>query len=90
MNDSIGNQSEYDKHHAMVLDRLAKIKGDETKDCAVVIFIDRDKQELFTHGINLTSDEVTAVLAIATADIQGELDRIKAQVEKELTNPQQH
>lgn len=90
MTESTGDQISYDKHHAMVLDRLAKIKGDDTKDSAVVIFIDRDKQELFTHGINLTSDEVTAVLAIATADIQGDLDRIKAQVEKQLLNPQQH
>ena len=90
MTESVGNQSEYDKHHAMVLERLSKIKGDETKDCAVVIFIDRDKQELFTHGINLTSDEVCAVLAIANADIQGDLERIRAQVEKELLKPKQH
>jgi hypothetical protein len=88
---STNDEQSFKNHLGNVIAKLQQIDGKEDAYGAVICFVDK-KQESFTiHGVNLLPEEVKAVFVLATADFQTELvDRIKAQFEKELTNPNQH
>ena len=89
--DSSNDEQAYKNNLSNVIAKLQQIDGYDNAYGAVVCFVDK-KQETFTiHGVNLDPDEVKAVFLLATADFKTEVvDRIKAQFEKELTNPNQH
>ena len=91
-NGDVGDEEGYKKHTAEVLDRLAAIDGKDTSLGAVVCFVDKKAQAFSIHGVNLDSSEVKAVFMLATADpdMRLDLDRIRAQLEKEITQPPQH
>jgi hypothetical protein len=91
-NGDVGDEAGYKKHLTEVLDRLAAIDGKDTSLGAVVCFVDKKAQAFSIHGVNLDSSEVKAVFMLATADpdMRLDLDRIRAQLEKEITQPPQH
>lgn len=89
---NIGDEAGYKKHLTEILDRLAAIDGRDNSKGAVVCFVDKKEQAFSIHGVNLDIAEVKAVFMLATADpdMRLDLDRIRAQIEKEVTQPPQH
>ena len=86
----VNDEAGYKKHLAEVLDRLAAIDGKNDALGAVVCFVDKKEQAFSIHGVNLDTAEVKAVFMLATTDMRHDLEKIKAQIEKELANPNQH
>ena len=86
----VNNEAGYKKHLAEVLERLAAIDGKNDALGAVVCFVDKRLEAFSIHGVNLDTAEVKAVFMLATADLRHDLEKIKAQIEKEITNPNQH
>jgi hypothetical protein len=67
LTDSVKDQVSYDKHRAMILDRLVKIEGDDVYEGAIVIFVNRKTEELSIHGVNLSSEEVKFILGASSS-----------------------
>lgn len=88
--DEHGDEAEYKKALKAVVDRLNSIDGQDDSQGAVICFVDKKAEEFSIHGVNLDSAEVKAVFMLASADLRQDLEKIKAQIEKELTNPNQH
>ena len=86
----VNDEAGYKKHLAEVVDRLAAIDGQDDSQGAVVCFVDKKEQAFSIHGVNLDTAEVKAVFMLATTDMRHDLEKIKAQIEKELTKPNQH
>ena len=88
--DHHGDESGYKKALKAVVDRLNSIDGQDDSQGAVVCFVDKKAEEFSIHGVNLDSAEVKAVFMLAASDMRHDIEKIKAQIEKELTNPKQH
>ena len=86
----VNDEAGYKKHLAEVLDRLAAIDGKNDALGAVVCFVDKRVEAFSIHGVNLDTAEVKAVLMLAGAAQHLDIEKIKAQIEKEITQPNQH
>lgn len=91
-NEDTNDEAGYKQHLAEVLDRLAAIDGKNDALGAVVCFVDKRVEAFSIHGVNLDSSEVKAVFMLASADpaMRADFERLKAQIEKEVTQPPQH
>ena len=89
-NEDTNDEAGYKKHLAEVLDRLAAIDGKDDSQGAVVCFVDKRAEAFSIHGVNLDTAEVKAVFMLATVDMRHDLEKIKAQIEKEITQPNRH